>query len=133
MKMPKVACTWLAPVAVLISLLVVPASYAAPPADDTRVTSASGSLGIVASVPQRQEVVDGQLLFQVRNTIDFTGTLAGTSLCVTSGRVNLSTGQGRGRVPESGGFRADGSWGESARRPLPAELERVTGPVDRWS
>jgi hypothetical protein len=94
MKMPKVAFTWLAPVAVLISLLVVPASYAAPPADDTRVTSASGSLAIVASVPQRRVVVDGQLLFQVRNTIDFTGTLVGTSLCVTSGRVNLSTGQG---------------------------------------
>jgi hypothetical protein len=94
MKMPIVGFAWLAPVAVLISVLVVPATYAAPEADDTRVTSASGSLAIVASVPQKREVVDGQLLFQVRNTINFTGTLTGTSLCVTLGRVNLSTGQG---------------------------------------
>ena len=95
MKMSKVGFAWLAPVAALISLLVVPATYAAPQADDSRVTSASGGLAIVASVPQRREVVNGQLLFQVRNTINFTGTLTGTSLCVTLGRVNLSTGQGR--------------------------------------
>ena len=75
---------------ILAGSLLVPVTAAR--ANGTTV-SASGSFSVVPSI-QSAQIINGQLFFVSNNTITFTGTLSGTSLCRTSGVVNLATGLG---------------------------------------
>jgi hypothetical protein len=78
----------LAPLLVVSMLFPTAVAQASPP------QPASGTFTIVSSVPGVPRFVDTQIFFQETNTILFTGTLAGTAVCDTTVRLDLSTGTG---------------------------------------
>jgi hypothetical protein len=77
----------------LASLLGVAMLFPTAVAQASPPQPASGTF-IVSSVPGGSRVVDNLLFFQETNTILFSGTLAGTAVCDTTGRLDLSAGTG---------------------------------------